>query len=47
MTIEVHDTPAKQATGISALFGAGQADLAAQQLRLRLPPESLSVFALQ
>ena len=47
MTIELHDTPAKQATGISALFGAGQADLAAQQLRLRLPPESLSVFALQ
>ena len=47
MTIELHDTPGKQATGISALFGAGQADLAAQQLRLRLPPESLSVFALQ
>ena len=47
MTIELHDTPAKQATGISALFGAGQAGLAGQQLRLRLPPESLSVFALQ
>ena len=47
MTIELHDTPGKQATGISALFGAGQADLAGQQLRLRLPPESLSVFALQ
>jgi glycosidase len=47
MTIELHDTPAKQATGISALFGSGQADLAGQQLRLRLPPESLSVFALQ
>lgn len=47
MTIELHDTPAKQATGISALFGTGQADLAGQQLRLRLPPESLSVFALQ
>ena len=47
MTIELHDTPGKQATGISALFGGGQADLAGQELRLHLPPESLSVFALQ
>ena len=47
MTIELHDTPAKQATGISALFGGGQADLVGQELRLHLPPESLSVFALQ
>ena len=47
MTIELHDTPGKQATGISALFGTGQADLAGQELRLHLPPESLSVFALQ
>ena len=47
MTIELHDTPGKQATGISALFGGGQADLVGQELRLHLPPESLSVFALQ
>jgi len=47
MTIELHDTPGKQARGISALFGTGQADLAGQELRLHLPPESLSVFALQ
>ena len=47
MTIELRDTPGKQATGVSALFGTGQADLAGQELRLRLPPESLSVFALQ
>ena len=47
MTIELHDTPGKQATGISTLFGGGQADLAGQELRLHLPPESLSVFALQ
>ena len=47
MTIELRDTPGKQAAGISALFGAGQADLAGRELRLRLPPESLSVFALE
>jgi glycosidase len=47
MTIELHDTPGKQAGGVSALFGTGQADLAGQELRLHLPPESLSVFALQ
>jgi glycosidase len=47
MTIGLQDTPGKQATGISALFGGGQADLAGQELRLHLPPESLSVFALQ
>ena len=47
MTIELHDTPGKQAAGVSALFGAGQAALAGQELRLHLPPESLSVFALQ
>ena len=47
MTIELHDTPGKQATGISAVFGGGQANLAGQELRLHLPPESLSVFALQ
>ena len=47
MTIELHDTPGKQAAGVSALFGTGQADLAGQELRLHLPPESLSVFALQ
>ena len=47
MTIELHDTPGKQAAGVSALFGTGQADLAGQELRLHLPPQSLSVFVLQ
>jgi glycosidase len=47
LTIELQDTPGKQAAGILPLFGAGQAELAGQALRLQLPPQSLSIFALQ
>jgi glycosidase len=47
MTLGLQDTPGKQATAISALFGEGQADVAGQQLRLRLPAQSLSIFVLQ
>lgn len=47
MTIALRDTPGKQATGITTLFGEGQADLAGQQLRLRLPPQSFSIFVFQ
>src|ERR1700741_5590297 len=47
MTLGLEDTPGKQATAISALFGEGQAAFAAGQLRLRLPAESLSTFILK
>jgi glycosidase len=47
MAIELEDTPGKQARGILPVFGTGQAELAGQALRLHLPPESLSIFALQ
>jgi glycosidase len=47
LTLGLQDTPGKQATAISALFGEGQADVAGQQLRLRLPAQSLSIFILQ
>ena len=47
MTLGLEDTPGKQATAISALFGEGQADVAGRQLRLRLPAESLSIFILE
>jgi glycosidase len=47
VTLSLKDTPAKAAAGISTLLGEAQADLAGQQLKLVLPPESLSIFVLQ
>ena len=47
VNISLRDTPAEAAAGISTLLGDGQADLAGQQLKLTLPPQSLTIFALQ
>ena len=47
LTVSLQDTPAKAAAGITTLFGEAQADLAGQQLKLVLPPKSLTIFALQ
>ncbi|HYA64848.1 MAG TPA: alpha-amylase family glycosyl hydrolase, partial [Candidatus Sulfotelmatobacter sp.] len=47
LTVSLQDTPAKAAAGITTLFGEAQADLAGQQLKLVLPPQSLTIFALQ
>jgi glycosidase len=47
VSLSLQDTPAEAAAGISTLFGDAQADLAGQQLKLLLPPQSLSIFALQ
>ena len=47
LNLSLQGTPADAAAGISTLFGNAQADLAGQQLKLVLPPQSLSVFALQ
>ena len=47
LTVPLQDTPAKSASGITALFGEAQADLAGQQLKLVLPAKSFSIFALQ
>jgi neopullulanase len=47
LTVMLRDTPAASAAGISTLFGEAQADLAGQQLKLLLPAQSLSIFALQ
>lgn len=47
LDLSLRSTPAEAAAGISTLFGNGQADLAGQQLRLVLPPQSISIFALQ
>jgi neopullulanase len=46
MTVPLEDTPLKSVSGIVSLFGGAQADLAGDQLKLTLPPESLSVFLL-
>jgi glycosidase len=47
LMVSLQDTPAKAAAGITTLFGEAQADLAGQQLKLVLPPKSLTIFALQ
>ena len=47
ITVSLKDSPAKQATGISPLFGGAQAELGEDHLKLTLPPQSLSIFVLQ
>ncbi len=47
MDLSLRGTPAEAAAGISTLFGNGQADLAGQQLKLVLAPQSISIFVLQ
>jgi glycosidase len=47
VNISLRDTPAEAAAGISTLFGEGQADLAGETLKLTLPPQSLTIFAMQ
>ncbi len=47
LNLSLQGTPADTAADISTLFGNAKADLAGQQLKLVLPPQSLSVFALR
>jgi neopullulanase len=47
MTVPLKDTPAKGTSGIAPLFGGAQADLGGDQLKLTLPPQSLSILVLQ
>jgi len=47
LAVSLQDTPAKSAAGITTLFGEAQADLAGQQLKLVMPPHSLTIFELQ
>ena len=44
--IPLTDTPAQRAASISLLFGAASADLAENELHLRMPAQSISIFAL-
>jgi len=47
MSLSVEDTSAEKCTGIAPLFGAGQTELEGKIIKLHLPAESVSVFALQ
>jgi neopullulanase len=47
LSLSLQGTSAKDTAGISTLFGDAQADLAGQQLKLVLPPQSLTIFELQ
>jgi len=47
INVSLKETPAKGFTSISAVFGDGQAELGGDQLKLTLPPMSLSIFVLQ
>jgi len=47
VTLSLQGTPADTAAGIASVFGSAQADLSGKQLKLVLPPQSLSVFTLE
>ena len=47
MNVSLKDTPAKGLPGASLLFGEAQAELSGDRLNLTLPPQSLSILALQ
>ena len=44
--IPLKDTPAQTATDISLLFGEAKAELVGTEFHLTIPPQSLSIFAL-
>jgi glycosidase len=46
-SLSLQGTPGEAAAGISPVFGNAQADLAGPVLKLILPPQSLTIFALQ
>jgi neopullulanase len=41
------DTPVEQTGGLSRIFGEANAEIAGQEVRVRAPAQSLSIFALQ
>jgi glycosidase len=47
LTVSLAHTPVSSATSISLLFGEAQSDLAGSQLKLNLPPQSLSIISMQ
>jgi len=47
VTLGLRDTPLRQATDAQTVFGKGSTDLSANNLKLHLPKETLSIFAVQ
>jgi len=46
LRVSISDTPAKGAASISLAFGGARAEITGDEMRLNLPPQSLSVFVL-
>ena len=46
LELSLQDTPGGESAEIAIVFGNAQADLAGRQLKLVLPPQSLSIFSL-
>jgi glycosidase len=46
LRVSLADTPAKAATSIAAVFGDAKAEITGKEVRISLPPQSLSVFVL-
>ena len=46
LRIPLADTPAEKASAIAILFGEAKSELAAKEVHLALPPQSLSIFSL-
>jgi hypothetical protein len=46
LRIPTADSPLKRLAGASVLFGAGTASMDATNLVLNLPPQSITIFAL-
>jgi glycosidase len=47
ITVPLQDSPALAATNAAVIFGPGQAEMAGQTMKLRVPGQSVSVFLLQ
>jgi glycosidase len=47
ITVPLQDSPAAEATNATVIFGPGQAEMAGQTMKLRVPGQSVSVFLLQ
>jgi len=46
LRIPLADTPAQRATEAALLFGDAKAELAGGEIRITMPPQSLSIFSL-
>lgn len=47
LTLPLPNTPAENSTGARFLFGAGQAEVEGKTMKMHLPGQSISIFALQ